>query len=194
MGRVKKGSKKLPIKKISLETQKGILTDKISNLRYLFSLIKDQPGVTRGVPPRSDREQVLRMLKSMEAAAPHINPKLQTPKKLNKKWTKEEVPSYFGSSWKDIKSFAERYEISNEDIMKYMASRAIHRQTETTKKLGKALAALKFKGSERAAIIQNKKTFIKIDKKLAQEKGEDDRTYQERLYQKVNKAKQRTKK
>ena len=53
---------------------------------------------------------------------------------------------------------------------------------------------VKIKGSERAAIIQNKKTFIKIDKKLEQEKGEDDTMYQERLYQKVFKAKQRTKK
>ena len=152
------------------------------------------PGVTKGVPPRSNREQVLRILKSNEAAAPHINPKLKTPKRLNKKWAKEDVPTYFGSSWKDIRSFAKRYEISKKDIMKYMACRAIHRQTETTQKLGKALAALKFKRSERVAIIQNKKTFIKIDKKLAQEKGEDDRTYQERLYQKVHKAKQRTKK
>ena len=193
MGRVKKGSKKLPIKKISLETQKGILTDKLSNLRFLYSLIQE-PTIDRGVPPRSDKEQVLRMLKGAEATAPLINPKLKLPKKLNKKWTKEEVPLFFGSSWKDIRLFAERYEISNKDIMKYMASRVIHRQTEKTKKLGKALAAIKIKGSERAAIIQNKKTFIKMDKKLAQEKGEDDRTYQERLYQAVYKARRRTKK
>jgi hypothetical protein len=185
---------KIPVKKISLETDRGILTDKISNIRWMYNLLKDQ-GVSKGVPPRSNREQVLRMLKGMEAAAPFINPKLQTPIKLNKKWTKEDVSEYFGSSWKNIRDFAERYKISNKDIMKYMASRVIHRQTETTKKLGKALATLKIKGTERATIIRNKKTFIEIYKNLAQKKGEeDDRTHEDRLYQAVHKAKQRTRK
>jgi hypothetical protein len=46
----------------------------------------------------------------MEAAAPFINPNIETSKKLDNKWKKEEVPEYFGSSWDSIKAFAKRYQ------------------------------------------------------------------------------------
>ena len=186
---------KIPAKKMSLEVdERGLLTDKISNIRQLMELLKGDEISKDNRYYMNPKEKVLRALRSMEATAPLINPKKKTSKKLDKKWNPSTVVEHFGSTWEDIKAFAERYEISNVDIMKYMASRALDRTQQSTKRLSKALANIQIKKSERASIIQNKKTFIKIDKNLAQKKDEDDTSYQERLYQAVTKAKRRTKK
>ncbi len=186
---------KVPAKKMSFEVSKnGVLTDKLSNIKQLMELMKGDEISKDNRFLISPKEKVKRMLRAIEATAPLINPKIKTDKKLDKKWSPTTVVENFGSTWKDIKAFAKRYEISNKDIMKYMASRALDRTQESTKRLSKALAKIQIKKSERASIIQNKKEFIKADKNLAQKKGEDDTTYQERLYQAVTKARRRTKK
>lgn len=185
---------KIPAKKMFFDVdERGLLTDKISNIKQLMELLSGDEISKDNRYYMNPKEKVKRALRAMEAAAPLINPKIKTNKKLDKKWSPTTVVEHFGSTWKDIKAFAERYEISNVDIMKYMASRALDRTQESTKRLSKALADIQIKKSERASIIQNKKTFIKIDKNLAQKKDEDDTSYQERLYQAVTKARRRTK-
>ena len=189
---------KTPAKKMSFEVdERGLLTDKISNIRQLMELLKGDEISKENRYYMKPKEKVLRALRAMEAAAPFINPKkkIETSKKLDNKWKKEEIPEYFGSKWKHIRAFAKRYKISNQDIMKYMASRVIDRTTESTRRLSAVLKSLPTnKKSLRANIINNKKKFIKIDSSLKQNENENDATYQERLYQAVFKAKLRTKK
>jgi hypothetical protein len=186
---------KAPVKKMSFEVSRGVLTDKLQNIKQLIELMKGDEISKDNKYLMNPKAKVLRALKAMEAAAPFINPKIETSKKLDKKWKKEEVPEYFGSSWDSIKAFAKRYKISNQDIMKYMASRVIDRTTENTKRLSAVLKSIPTnKKSLRTNIINNKNKFIKIDNSLKQNETEDDTIYQERLYQAVYKAKLRAKK
>jgi hypothetical protein len=186
---------KAPTKKMSFEVSKGVLTNKLQNIKQLMELMRGDAIAKDNKYLMNPKAKVLRALKAMEAAAPFINPNIETSKKLDKKWKKEEVPEYFGSSWDSIKAFAKRYQISKQDIMKYMASRVIDRTTENTKKLSVVLKSIQTKNkSERTNIINNKNKFIKIDSSLKQNENENDATYQERLYQAVYKAKIRTKK
>ena len=140
---------KIPAKKMSLEVdERGLLTDKISNIRQLMELLKGDEISKDNRYYMNPKEKVLRALRSMEATAPLINPKIKTSKKLDKKWNPSTVVEHFGSTWEDIKAFAERYEISNVDIMKYMASRALDRTLQSTKRLSKALANIQIKKSQ----------------------------------------------
>ena len=67
--------------------------------------------------------------------------------------------------------FANRYDISTKDIMKYMASRVIDRTVETIKRLSAVLNGIQTKNkSLRASIINNKKKFIKLAESLKQNK------------------------
>lgn len=67
--------------------------------------------------------------------------------------------------------FANRYDISTKDIMKYMASRVIDRTVETIKRLSAVLSGIQAKNkSLRASIINNKNKFIKIAESLKQNK------------------------
>ena len=180
---------------MSFEVSKGVLTNKLQNIKQLMELMRGDEIAKDNKYLMNPKAKVLRALKAMEAAAPFINPNIETSKKLDNKWKKEEVPEYFGSSWDSIKAFAKRYQISNQDIMKYMASRVIDRTTENTKKLSVVLKSIQTKNkSERTNIINNKNKFIKIDSSLKQNENENDATYQERLYQAVYKAKIITKK
>ena len=193
MGRKKVA--KAPVKKMSFEVSKGVLTNKLQNIKQLMELMRGDEIAKDNKYLMNPKAKVLRALKAMEAAAPFINPKIETNKKLDNKWKKEEIPEYFGSSWDSIKAFAKRYKISNQDIMKYMASRVIDRTTENTKRLSAILKSIPTnKKSLRTNIINNKNKFIKIDNSLKQNETEDDTIYQERLYQAVYKAKLRAKK
>lgn len=190
MGRKKVA--KAPVKKMSFEVSKGVLTNTFQNKKQLMELLKGDEILKENKYLRSQKDKFLRVSKAMEASAPFINSKIETSKKLDKKWKKEEVPEYFGSSWDSIKAFAKRYKISNQGIMKYMASRVIDRTTETTRRLSAVLRGINPKNkSLRASIINNKNKFIKIDRSLKQNKNENDTDYQERLYQTVYKAKLR---
>ena len=67
--------------------------------------------------------------------------------------------------------FANRYDISTKDIMKYMASRVIDRTVETIKRLSAVLNGIQTKNkSLRASIINNKNKFIKLAESLKQNK------------------------
>ena len=67
--------------------------------------------------------------------------------------------------------FANRYDISTKDIMKYMASRVIDRTLETIKRLSAVLNGIQTKNkSLRASIINNKNKFIKLAESLKQNK------------------------
>ena len=186
---------KTPAKKMSFEVSKnGVLTDKLSNIKQLMELMRGDEISKDNRYYMDPKEKVLQALKAMEATAPFTNPKLKNDKKLDKRWEAKESPEYFGSTWKDIKAFAERYEISNEEIMKYMASKVIDRTKKSTIGLAAQLKALKLKKFKREGIIQNAEKFIKKDIKLKKKKNESDRDWQERLYQVVYKAEQRVKK
>jgi hypothetical protein len=186
---------KAAIKKMSFEVSKGLLTNSLQNKKQLMKLLTGDEILKENRYLMSHKAKILRFYKAVEATAPFTNPKIETSKKLDNKWKKEEIPEYFGSEWKHIRAFAKRYKISNQDIMKYMASRVIDRTTESTRRLSAVLKSLPTnKKSLRANIINNKNKFIKIDSSLKQDENENDATYQERLYQAVYKAKLRTKK
>ena len=162
---------KTPAKKMSFEVSKnGVLTDKLSNIKQLMELMKGDEISKDNRYYMDPKKKVLQALKAMEAATPFTNPKIKTSKKLDQKWEAKEIPKYFDSTWKDIKAFAERYEISNEEIMKYMASKVIDRTKKSTIGLAVQLKALQLKKSEREGVIQNAEKFIKKRYKTKEKK------------------------
>ena len=163
---------KTPAKKMSFEVSKNdVLTEKLSNIKQLMELMKGDKISKDNRYYMNPKENVLQALKVMEAAAPFINPKFKTDKKLDQKWEAKEIPEYFGSTWKNIKAFAERYEISNEEIMKYMASKVIDRTKKSTIGLAVQLKEFQLKKSKKEGIIQNAEKFTKKDIKLNKKKN-----------------------
>ena len=78
---------KTPAKKMSFEVSKNdVLTEKLSNIKQLMELMKGDKISKDNRYYMNPKENVLQALKVMEAAAPFINPKFKTDKKLDQKW------------------------------------------------------------------------------------------------------------
>jgi hypothetical protein len=111
-------------------------------------------------------------------------------------WTKQNLAAAWSmgknlNDWDDIIDWCKLHDITPREVFNWVAGKSINKTDEKTIKIVWLYNKSKSKLSPRGKAISLSKQLIEIDKSLAQRSNEEDKHWQERIYQRVFKALQR---
>lgn len=174
--------KKVTTKKLSFQRDKnGKFIPSRQNFKNLLFLFD------------GDKGKVRRAMMGLEIYKISQRKKFET---FSRGFTKQEVIEMAGGvrdkSFKEVTDFAKFIKVKPDEIMNFLVNKSLNKTDQKTVRIKAAYNSINSKLKKRSKILNNKNKFIKIDPSLNRRAGEERTSWDERIYQRVFKAIQRS--